>query len=67
MRYVDEPKARPRRVRVSGRDDVGEVISEGVNMGKPDWNVYCVVVHFPTTGECAYYAKESVTTVDETS
>jgi len=67
MRYTNEPEPKPRRVRVVGREDVGEVISEGVNVGKPDFNVYCVVVHFPSTGECAYFAKDRVTPVTEPS
>jgi hypothetical protein len=40
------------------------VISEGVSLGKPDFNVYCVIVHFPETGECAYYDKTRAQTVD---
>lgn len=66
MRYANEPNPEPRRVRVPGRDDIGDVISDGVNLGKPAFNVYCVIVHFPDTGECAYYDKERVTTVTDT-
>ena len=45
-----------RRVRVPGRDDVGIVISEGVNLGGGS-NVYCIAVYFPGTGEVAHFEK----------
>lgn len=52
-----------RKVRVIGRDDIGEVVSEGVNIGvRP--SVYCASVHFPSTGEVAYYDKAGVDTVE---
>jgi hypothetical protein len=50
-------------VRVEGREDVGEILSLGVNVGSSH-SVYCVAIHFPTTGECAYYAKDRVNFVD---
>lgn len=53
----------PRRVRVPGRDNIGEVISEGVNLGT-DPAIYCVVVHFPSTGEVLHYDKSRVQTVE---
>lgn len=54
---------RPRRVRVEGRDEVGEVINEGKNLGS-SFNIYAVMVHFPSTGECVYYDKSRVQTVE---
>lgn len=50
-------------VHVDGRSDVGEIVSEGYNVG----NVYCVGVHFPADGLCAYYAKDRVRYVDDVS
>lgn len=38
MRLMNEPRRGPRRVRVLGRDDVGEVINEGTNIGAADKN-----------------------------
>jgi hypothetical protein len=64
MRTTDEAASTPRRVRVDGRDDVGFVINEGVNLGAPTWNIFCVIVHFPDTGECIHYDKTKVTTVE---
>jgi len=60
MRYVKDPQPGLRRVHVAGRDDIGEVIDEGKNLG----NMYCVGVHFPTTGEVVYYDKTRVETID---
>ena len=62
---IHSESRKPRRVRVEGRDDVGEVIHEGVNLGSPIFNVYCVCVHFPATGECAYYDKNRVQTLPD--
>lgn len=60
LRYVGEPQRGPRRVRVAGRSDIGEVIDEGRNIG----SVYCVAVHFPDTGEVILYDKRRVNTID---
>lgn len=59
MRYLGEERSN-RRVRVPSRDDIGEVVFDGVNIG----TAYCVAVHFPTTGEVVYYLKDRVTTVE---
>lgn len=65
MRRTDEPRRGPRRVRVLGRDDAGEVINEGTNIGAPDKSIYCVAVHFPLTGEVSYYDRSRVTTLED--
>jgi hypothetical protein len=54
MRYANEPPPAPRRVRVPGRDDLGIVIQAGKNLGTSP-NIYCAIVHFPETGEVAFY------------
>lgn len=54
----------PRRVRVPGRDDIGEVVDEGMNFGRNP-SIYCVGVHFPRTGECVYYAKTRITEIND--
>lgn len=51
VRYAGGER-RNRLVRVPGRADVGEVVSEGVNIGQ----TYCVAIKFDT-GEVAYYEK----------
>ena len=48
------------RVRVPEREEVGEIVDPGKNIG---W-LYCVGVHFPGTGEVAYYARDRVATAD---
>ncbi|HJP68954.1 MAG TPA: hypothetical protein VJ846_08650 [Sphingomicrobium sp.] len=58
MRYVDEEPPQRQRVSVPGRDDVGEVVDGGRNIG----DIYCVAVYFPETGEVAYYEKTRVQT-----
>jgi hypothetical protein len=65
VRYLGQPPRGPRRVTVPGRQDIGEVVNEGTNIGTPDKNIYCVAVHFPETGEIVYYDKSRVTTVTE--
>ena len=45
-----------RRVRVPGREEIGEVVQGGKNVG----SVYCVAVYFPSTGECVYYEQSRV-------
>jgi hypothetical protein len=56
---VNEP-ARPRQhVRVPNRDEVGEVVDPGKNIGLGTC-MYCVAVHFPSTGEVIYYDKSRV-------
>lgn len=49
-----------RQVRVPNRDDIGEVVNEGTNIGY----MYCVAVYFPLTGEVMYYSKDRVSTVE---
>ena len=64
MRFEGEPERSPRRVRVPGREDVGEVIDEGKNIGSmTNHTLYCVGVHFPATGEVIYYEQKRVETI----
>ncbi|WP_284982367.1 hypothetical protein [Arthrobacter sp. efr-133-TYG-118] len=49
-------------VRVEGREDIGEIIDRGHNVGTLQ-GIYCVGVHFPKDGLCAYYAIDRVTYV----
>lgn len=66
MHIVGETTPQPRRVTVEDRDDVGIVIKEGKNFGSgPGGYVYCVVVHFPDTGEVKFYDTSKVTTVQD--
>ena len=44
----------PRRVWVTGRSDIGEVIDPGKVIGHRP-SLLCVGVHFPETGEVVYY------------
>ncbi len=60
---ADLPTKQPRRVRVPGRDDIGELVDGGKNFGM-DPSIYCVGIHFPSTGECVYYDKSRVQYVD---
>jgi hypothetical protein len=53
----------PQRVRVWGRQDIGEVIEPARVFGHR-FNVLCVGVHFPSTGEVAYFDVARVTEVD---
>lgn len=53
-----------RRVRVTGRDEVGIVVDEGKNLGSAT-NVYCVGVYFPSSGEVVYYEKGRERAADE--
>lgn len=64
MRYGDELPKQPRRVRVAGRDDIGEVIQEGKNFGTR-YPIYCAVVYFPETGEVAFYDMKLIQTVTD--
>jgi hypothetical protein len=59
-----QPSNQPQRVRVTGRDDIGEIVDGGKNFGANP-SIYCVGVHFPTTGECVYYDKSRVQHVEE--
>lgn len=63
VRTEGEPQRRPRKVRVAGRDEIGEVIDEGKNIGSVI-NLYCVGVHFPGTGEVVYYDETRVETIE---
>lgn len=60
MKGMNDPQPGPRRGRVPGRDEVGEVINEGTNIGAMEESIYCVAVHLPSTGEVAYYDKARV-------
>ena len=59
VRYLGDERT-SRRVRVLNRDDIGEIVFDGVNIG----NAFCVAVHFPNTGEVLYYLKDRVTTIE---
>jgi len=60
---ADLPTGQPRRVRVPGRDDIGELVDGGKNFGTNP-SIYCVGIHFPSTGECVYYDKSRIQYVD---
>ncbi|HEV7202968.1 MAG TPA: hypothetical protein VGN18_00085 [Jatrophihabitans sp.] len=60
---VTQPGTTPRRVWVTGRTDIGEVVDPGKVIGHR-FNVYCVGVHFPETGEVVYYDASRVVDVD---
>jgi hypothetical protein len=45
----------PEWVHVPGREEVARVLQHGKNQGSPSMNVYCWVLHFPSTGEVAFY------------
>lgn len=53
----------PRHVKVPDRDDAGQVIQAGKNVGSNP-AIYCSVIYFPETGECRYYDIRKVTRVD---
>ncbi|MCW2655953.1 MAG: hypothetical protein JWR06_146 [Jatrophihabitans sp.] len=57
------PDDAPRRVWVAGRTDIGEVIDPGKVFGHR-FSILCVGVHFPETGEVAYYDASRVVDVD---
>jgi hypothetical protein len=61
--HQDETSSRPRRVRVPGRDDIGEVVDGGKNFGMNP-SIYCLGIYFPSTGECVYYDQNRVQDVD---
>jgi hypothetical protein len=48
---------------VPGREDIGEVIQWGKNLGSYP-AIYCAVIYFPDTGECRFYNIEKLTPVD---
>jgi hypothetical protein len=56
---VNEPARRQQQVRVPNREEVGEVVDPGKNIGG-GIGMYCVAVHFPSTGEVIYYDKNRV-------
>jgi hypothetical protein len=60
---VKEAGEAPARVRVWGRDDIGEVIDEGKLFGHR-FSLLCVGIHFPKTGEVAYFDITRVTAAD---
>ena len=49
---------------VPGREDTGVVIQWGTNIGPPDHNKWAVILHFPETGEIAWYDSQKVTVID---
>jgi len=51
-------------VRVIGREEIGEVVDEGKNIGSAQ-SIFCVGVHFVSSGEIAYYDKDRVDTVED--
>ena len=51
----------PQWAKVKDRDDVGEVIQRGRNIG----DVSCVAIHFPATGEVRFYASGAIDPCDE--
>lgn len=61
--HTDQPSKQPRRVRVSGRDDIGQEVDGGKNFGVNP-SIYCVGIYFPDTGECLYYEKSRVQYID---
>lgn len=54
----------PKYVRVPDRDDVGQVIQWGKNVGV-DPAIYCAVIYFPLTGECRFYERDRLTRAEE--
>jgi hypothetical protein len=52
----------PKLVKVPDREDAGEVIQWGKNVGSRP-AIYCAVIHFPETGECRFYDVRRVTRV----
>jgi hypothetical protein len=61
--HADPATKPPRRVRVPGRNDIGELVDGGKNFGMNP-SIYCVGIHFPSTGECIYYDKSRIEYVD---
>ncbi len=53
----------PHQVRVPDRDDIGQVIQAGKNLGTNP-AIYCYVIYFEETGECCFYDSRRVTRVD---
>ena len=53
----------PKHVKVPGRDDVGQVIQWGKNLGSNP-AIYCAVIYFPETGECRFYDIGKLTRVE---
>jgi hypothetical protein len=58
--HLHEPT---RRVWVTGREDIGEVIDPGKVIGHRP-SLLCVGVHFPATGEVIYYDASRVFDVE---
>jgi hypothetical protein len=53
---VEYPLGKGKAVKVRGRGDEGVVVDVGKNIGE----MYCVGIHFPSTGEVVYYEQRSV-------
>ena len=53
---VEYPLAKGKKVTVTGRTEEGTIIDPGKNVG----TVYCVGIHFESTGEVVYYEQQSV-------
>ncbi len=62
--HHDQATSRRRRVRVPGRDDIGEVVDHGKNFGITS-GIYCLGIYFPKTGECVYYDQTRVEDVED--
>lgn len=58
-----DPADVPRRVWVTGRTDIGEVIDPGKVIGHRP-SLLCVGVHFRQTGEVIYFDASRVVDVD---
>ena len=63
MQFDSDERQGPRHVKVLDREDIGFVVDEGKSFGSGNAHIYCVGVHFPTTGEVKFYDKSKVTTV----
>ena len=53
----------PKDVKVRDREDIGDVIQWGKNLGTTP-AIRCAVIYFPETGECRFYAVDQLTRVD---
>jgi len=58
-----DPGEAPRRVWVTGRTDIGEILDPGKVIGHRP-SLLCVGVHFPQTGEVIYFDASRVVDVD---
>jgi hypothetical protein len=49
---------------VPNRKEAGIVLQWGANLGMPPHGVYAVILHFPVSGEVAWYNSDRVTLLD---